>query len=128
MSFDLVSSTSNWFKVKDEEKFEEFMNGTTNPNYESKDGFVQIFDDGAGTGLPMCEDDSEFIPALAAHLVEGQVAVLQEAGFPNRGRGVFGAAVAVNHRGEWVNLTLEDIYAKAEEKFKITNLALQGEI
>lgn len=60
------------------------------------------------------DEDLELdLPALlAAHLVDGDVAVLMEAG-AEKSRYVVGVAVAVNNRGDVKTIELEDIYALA---------------
>lgn len=53
---------------------------------------------------------------IGAHLVEGSVAVLEEAG-AEKLRYLNGSAVAVNHRQEVVSISIADIYDKAKAAF-----------
>ncbi|WP_338289184.1 hypothetical protein [Luteolibacter sp. LG18] len=58
------------------------------------------------------EEDIDVHQQLAAHLAEGEVAVLMEIG-SEKLRYLTGTAIAINHQGETVNVDLESIYAAA---------------
>src|ERR1035437_788409 len=104
------SSRSNYFRVKDEQKFRAWAEQLGVEVWEgsgpgelgrfaiaSEDGngwpSVRYADVDAGT------DDVDLVAELATHLVEGSVAILMETGAEKR-RYLTGWAQAVNCRGE----------------------------
>jgi hypothetical protein len=66
------------------------------------------------------DEDTEIdlVRELAEHLPKGQVAVLMEIG-AEKLRYLTGVAIAVNHKGRVVQLTLSDIYCKAARAFRV---------
>jgi hypothetical protein len=62
------------------------------------------------------EESVDFFVELSEHLADGQVAVLMTAG-SEKSAYITGVAVAVNTLGERVEVSLNDIYAKAAERF-----------
>lgn len=54
---------------------------------------------------------------LARHLTEGQIAVLMEIG-AEKHRYLTGIAVAVDHTGRTVEVTLDDVYQRAATEFR----------
>jgi hypothetical protein len=58
------------------------------------------------------------VTELAQHLPKGQIAVLMEIG-AEKLRYLTGVAIAVNHKGRVVELTLSDIYRKASRIFRV---------
>lgn len=57
------------------------------------------------------EEEMDLHAELAGHLAEGEVAVLQEVG-AEKLRYLVGYAVAVNHRGEKLAVSLDDVYER----------------
>jgi hypothetical protein len=64
------------------------------------------------------DKELELIPELSEHLCPRQVAVFLEVG-AERLRYLTGEAIAVNHEGRVVVLSLSDIYRKAAREFRI---------
>lgn len=120
-----AAARSNYFKVKDPAAFraEADLYGLTvrdalQPSQKAQ-GLVMVQPDG-DEGWPSSVWDDELGDAvevdvtalLARHLVEGQVAVLEEVGFEKL-RYLCGFAVAVNSRGETRTVHLGDIREQA---------------
>lgn len=119
---------SNYFEVRDKETFIAWVStlpGVVAETERSEDGgerFVLLCADGDCGGWPSFRmyddgrDDEEIdLPAeLAEHLAEGSVAVLEEAG-SEKLRYIVGYAIAVNHEGEVLSVSLRDIYGKIED-------------
>lgn len=124
-----ASSRSNYFRVKDEQAFKDWLD-TTNieilATSEDDEGnttyaIVPNAPDGEGWSLTMWEDDEgveldeerDLIIELSGHLADGWVAILMEAG-AEKLRYVSGFAIAVNNRGAIETVHLSDIYEKAQ--------------
>jgi hypothetical protein len=116
-------SRSNYFKVKDREQFEAWVDGIDDLEILAEnDGRFAI--NGAWYGgwpHARCHDERNDTPIdlaceLSAHLEEGEIAVLLQAG-AEKLRYITGDALAVNHRGEQVTLSLDDIYGLAKTAF-----------
>lgn len=117
---------SNYFKVKDPAAFRaeaDLYNLTVRDAVQPSqraEGLVMVQPDGDGGGWPSFVWDDELgdevevdVPALLArHLVEGQVAIIEEVGFEKL-RYLCGFAVAVNNRGETRTVHLGDIRGQA---------------
>jgi len=135
---------SNYFKVKDFDKFKDFINSTDACNdvdiftkvlpdgtslYGVGDygGLPQFYDKDANPDLPVAEEEDEdgdvegFLFALSKHLEPGQVAVFNEVGFEKL-RYLTGAAVVVTSDGRTCWLHLGDIVEKAEQELGISML------
>lgn len=119
---------SNYFKVKDIEAFKEALSPVEiEVSYSPENDNCMIMSNDEYGGWPSQyydEDigdsvDFELTTIVAQHLVEGQVCVLIETG-AEKLRYLSGHSVAFDHSGETVYVSLDDIYAKAEEKFGIT--------
>lgn len=121
---------SNYFQVKDLGTFRDeaqlynlTVRDATNPRPQTQ-GLVMIHpdQDGDSGGWPgfVWDDDLEeevefdLHGWVAGHLVEGQVAVLEEVGFEKL-RYLVGVAVAVNGKGEIRSVQLGDIAEQARE-------------
>ena len=76
-------------------------------------------DDGSWPSYDV-EGDTEIdlVAELAQHLPKGQIAVLMEIG-AEKLRYLTGVAIAVNHKGRVVELTLGDIYRKSSRAFRV---------
>jgi hypothetical protein len=124
---------SNHFRVKDELAFRAWAGALGLDVVESpgSPGLFSFFpgktsEDGdwpssrlsdAGGDFDRDEEESvDFFVELSEHLADGQVAVLMTAG-SEKSAYITGVAVAVNTLGERVEVSLNDIYAKAAERF-----------
>ena len=116
---------SNYFKVKDVGKFKEFcaeLPGVEVIESSAKDGRVGFLGD-CECGLPSFAGDWEsgeereidLEQEIAKHLVEGEVAIMVEAGHEKL-RYVVGQAIAVNWKGEVCSVGIENIYKMAQEE------------
>jgi hypothetical protein len=109
---------SNYFKVKDLEKFKEFVSALLSEDdisvLENADhpGEVGL---GCYSSTPSCLDDEktgeapDFYDELAKHLEPGSIAVFQEAGHEKL-RYVSGWSTAVSSEGTIAKVSLDDIY------------------
>lgn len=123
----IAQTRSNYFKVKDEQSFREFCLQYSLEVIEQKseeESNVTLFgfmlDGSIPTGLLVeCEwVDADFLKDLSDELAFGQVAVVMEVG-TEKMRYLNGYAVAVNHRGRIVEVSLNQIYLLAKKKFKV---------
>lgn len=115
---------SNYFRVKDYKAFEDWV-GSFDGNLEiatNSEGMVALLGSGE-SGWPSDRvtargdyDDVNFHAELAEHLQEKSIAVLMEVGYEKL-RYLVGVAVALNHKGETVDVGLNDIYREALEAF-----------
>lgn len=113
---------SNDFRVRDAAVFlawVETLPGVV-ASREGEDRFTLLVEDGDDDGgWPNCryegeDEEIDLHAELAGHLAEGEVAVLQEAG-AEKLRYLVGYAVAVNHRGEKLAVSIDDVYEKVRE-------------
>lgn len=117
---------SNYFAVKDESKFLAFLDlynvtpitevtneGVTYHGFLSEDenGLPTRFTEN-GTDEVMFTIDEE----IAEHLAEDQVCVILDAGAEKQ-RYVGGNASAIHSSGERIDISLQDIYRLARDKF-----------
>jgi hypothetical protein len=110
---------SNYVRVRDEAAFLGWVETLPGVVARREDGnpgrFALLVEDGDHGGWPnRCHDGEEEIDLhaeLAGHLVEGEVAVLQEVGVEKL-RYLVGYAVAVNHRGERLAISIDDVYER----------------
>lgn len=114
-----ASTRSNYFRVKDRDAFADFCARFFLLQYDGADETVMITaDSGDCGGWPSydmeTDDEVDFPRALSAHLVDGEVAVLMEAGHEKL-RYLHGQSVAVNSAGDMRWVTLSDIYELAKE-------------
>lgn len=116
---------SNYFDVKDAAAFQAFCTKwdvelTRGGGEEGKSTLYGFLANGE-MGLPPCYWDAaqhdfvegEFVKELATHLADGWVAVIREVGY-EKYRYLVGFTVAVNSKGEILEITLDEIYAKAK--------------
>lgn len=125
-----ATARSNYFRVKDEEKFKEWVGATSlkiltgsrksEPDKAGVRRFAIAPGDYCEGGWPSTlydeetdEDrDVDVAEELAEHLADDEVAILMEAGSEGE-RYVTGWAVAVNNKGGYEQVGLDDIYKKA---------------
>lgn len=113
------TSRSNYFRVKDEEAFLEFVKITGVGLFTDDQNryAVTATDDGFWPAIiiKQYEDGTEeyvnfdFEAELASHLADGEVAILVTAGAENL-RYVTGYAVAVKNDGSRISVDINDIY------------------
>lgn len=119
------SARSNYFRVQDEEAFLSWVNGLPGieAKQEEKNGskhFVLLEENGEGWPSfsydERSDEDTEIDVAaeLAGHLAEGEVAILQEVG-AEKLRYLTGYSIAVNHKGEQLWVSINDIYQKVKD-------------
>lgn len=117
------SARSNYFRVPDAEVFLDWVETLPGvvASREGEDRFVLLVEDGDDGGWPNRRYDDEgedeeinLHAELAGHLAEGEVSVLQEVG-AEKLRYLVGCAVAVNHRGEKLAVSIDDIYEEVRE-------------
>lgn len=121
------TARSNYFLVKNPEVFTTWAAALNLEVFEQG----HLFGIGSYEGWPSSiydeeadEDTEIYLPQeLSAHLQEGQVAVLMEAG-AEKLRYVTGSAIAVSWTGKIVTIYLEDIYKKASEAFGVPNISV----
>jgi hypothetical protein len=111
-------SRSNYFKVKDKEAFLAWLSdiGEVSVLHEDDHGSIAITGENFG-GWPTCRGEDcepfDFAEELSGFLLDGEIAVLIEAG-AEKLRYISGAAIAIDSRGKRTELVLADIYAQAE--------------
>ena len=120
------SSRSNYFQVKDRDRFLKWAEerGLGVFKNEQAAGLFAIHggeatDDGSWPSYDMGHDtEIDLVAELARHLAKGQIAILMEVG-AEKLRYLTGVAIAVNSKGRVAALTLNDIYPKAARTFRI---------
>ena len=118
------TARSNYFKVKDVEAFKAWVETIPDLVCWEREGLYAIrsedFDTGCWPSTRYDDEDEDLnlTGELAEHLAEGEVAVLMEAG-AEKLRYISGWAVAVNHKGEEVSISLYNIYDLAEKTFGV---------
>ena len=120
-----ASARSNYFKVKDAEAFKAWVGSTPNLGLWEKDGMFALYstcpDSGGWPSWYLDDDGDELyfeVTDVAEFLTEDSIAVFMESG-AEKLRYITGYAVAVNHKGETVQIGLGDIYELARAKFGI---------
>ena len=118
------NARTNYFKVKDENKFKEFVG--------SLDG-LEICNDKEGRhcilfdyefGVPYSKyneetddyDGFDFLGELSKHLTDNSIAIVMGAG-TEKLRYIIGYAEAINSKGERVSVNIDTIYNLAKQKF-----------
>lgn len=119
-----ATARSNYFKVKDVAAFEQWcalvgLESITDDTDQKLVGFLDGNPDGGGFPSSRYDDNDELVEIdladeLAAHLQDGQVAILMEGG-AEKHRYIIGWALAVNSKGERKEVSLEDIYEQAAQ-------------
>jgi hypothetical protein len=112
------ASRSNYFRVKDKDAFLKWADGRRLGVFKSEES-ADLFaihggstDDGSWPNYDL-EGDTEIdlVAELAEPLAKGRIAVLMEIG-AEKLRYLTGVAIAIDHKGRVVDLTLSDIYRK----------------
>ena len=131
-----ATARSNYFAVKDAAAFETWCQERDIKKWQGTDenaGRHAIAPNDlsdSGSWPEYCDEDGDPIEdlydALAAHLVDGEVAVLLEIG-KEKLRYLIGTATAVHASGKRVDLCLSEIYTRAREAFGGTAAITQAE-
>ena len=110
---------TNYFRVKDTEAFEAAAE-PFGAVHRRDDGLVTVLATNESGDFSAYDDETDEEHDLAGilpdHLADGEVAVLMSVG-AEKLRYIKGWAVAVHSSGERVELSLNDIYAEAQETF-----------
>ena len=106
---------SNYFRVKDEHKFQKEMNDYEVYVFWEVDLVMLTMNDYEGLWPYEDKDGNEidFFQIGAKHLVDGEVAVFLEIGHENL-KILNGSAIAINNKGEVQSVNLTEIYEKAK--------------
>ncbi len=117
------AARTNYFTVKDETAFRTWAAKHRLEVIVGQGGLGLLpgdTDDGCFPNYALDEDDLPFDIAdeVAAHLADGSIAVVMEAGH-EKSRYMSGWATAIDSRGERVSLNLDGIYERAEATFGI---------
>ena len=110
---------TNYFRVKDVEAFETAAE-PFGAVHRRDDGLVTVLATNESGDFSSYDDETDeerdLADILSDHLGDGEVAVLMSVG-AEKLRYTEGWAVAVHSSGERVELSLNDIYAEAQETF-----------
>jgi|LFRM01.1.fsa_nt_gb hypothetical protein len=108
---------SNYFQVKDPEKFESFCKNYGLTLFRCEENEKMFYGFYAYESMPDYdaekEEEIDFPRELSKHLAEGDVAIIQEIGYEKM-RYFVGYAVAVNSKGKTVTVSLNEIYEHAK--------------
>lgn len=109
---------SNYFKVKNVDKFKEFLEEHYLHFIEDKKGLVGFL---AHDGIPSwnqeTDEEMDFMNLLSKHLADNEVAIIVGNGYEKM-RYLSGFAVAVNKKGKTASVNISDIYNKAKRLTK----------
>lgn len=125
---------TNYFRVKDEQKFREWAESLSAEVIRDKEGRFGLIpgpysDDGTFPSVRFKDEDEleegednmeeiDFMGELAEHLEPGSIAVSMQAG-AKKYRYIVGFAEAIDHTGKVVSVSLQDIYQKAANAFGV---------
>lgn len=119
---------TNYFKVKDAAKFQEFVekfSGIDLVVQEQTGQYALLFDE---TGIPSYyydadgnDVDVDFPDEVSQHLTDDSIAVFEAIG-SEKMRYLCGYAIAVNSKGEREDINISEIYARAKEKFGVKEI------
>lgn len=127
---------SNYFKVGRPKEFMDWISSLPDVEFQAQNpdspdliGMVYgVNPDGAGwpTWREIEDEDGDyyeqeidFFDELSQFLAPGEVAVFQEVG-SEKLRYLYGQAVAVNHKGEQLSISLDNIYEQVEREWNAT--------
>jgi hypothetical protein len=121
---------TNYFKVKDAAAFQKYLDlfGSIDLVVNEKTGqYALIFDEASGVPSFYLNDDDEdievdFIDDVSKHLTDDSILVLQAIG-NEKMRYLTGYAVAVNNKGECVDVNINEIYELAKQKFGVKEIS-----
>ncbi|OAM91777.1 hypothetical protein OH491_24855 [Termitidicoccus mucosus] len=112
---------TNYFKVKDKAAFRSWAKKFDLEILKKSGKFALLPEEHSDTGGfdlrdPRTDEDFDICEEIARHLADDSIAVIMSAGHEKH-RYIYGWAEAVNHMGERVQITLDEIYQAAKEKF-----------
>jgi len=119
------TARTNYFQVKDLEKFEKWVEQFGNPSvekgYHNNDGKICLLwgDDGYqdwGYDEDHEETNESFRDGVGDFLMKDSILVVMGAG-NEKMRYVQGWAYAVNHKGECESISIDEIYGMAEQRW-----------
>lgn len=109
---------SNYFKVKNKDKFKEFLENYYLIFIENKEGLVGFL---AQDGIPSWDSETDeeidFMNLLSKHLADDEVAIIVGNGYEKMSY-LSGFAVAINKKGKTASVNIFDIYNKAKRLTK----------
>jgi len=122
-----ASCRSNYFKVKDEVQFRNWIEDfdveviTDEVNGEVLLGFISTEEFGT---IPYIEEDKDegimenrfLVEEISDYLKDGETVVIQEVG-SEKMRFLNGYSIAIHSNGDFINLSLNEIYGMAMKKF-----------
>lgn len=108
---------SNYFRVKDPEEFKKMCNKFGLEVIQKSYDDIQHYGFLGYYGIPDYNTDKDeeivFVDILSEHLLDDSVAIIQEIGYEKM-RYLCGYAVAINSKGDLEEVSIDDIYKKAE--------------
>jgi len=119
------TARSNYFQVKDLEKFKEWVGHYGNPDvcegHHGEDGKICLLWQMDGYGAYGWDEDGNeleqtFEEGIGEHLVEGSIFIAMGSGYEKM-RYVTGWAFAINHKGEMESISIDEIYMMAEQRW-----------
>lgn len=124
-----ASARSNYFKVKNPAAFAKALkpyNVRIVAGRNGHKGKVSLQCTGENS-WDWCDYDNDTeksaVEIIAPHLKKGEVCILMETGAESL-RFIVGRAEAFDHTGKYTQIRLQEIYAKAAETFKGSNITL----
>lgn len=121
---------TNYFKVKDFTKFQEFIDKFSSIELvvdEQKGEIAILFDEEVGVPSSFHNEEMDdfievdFTTELSEHLTDDSIVVIQAVG-NEKLRFVSGYAIAVNSKNEQVSININEIYERAKQKFGVTEI------
>lgn len=119
------ASRSNYFKVKDTEEFEKFLNQFSGIEFDSEEeGYCILAEEGYWPSSIYNEETSEydeyydFFQDLSSHLLEGQVFIIVTSGHEKM-RYITGDAYAINSKGQELSININSIYDMVRKAWNV---------
>ena len=115
---------SNYFHVKDDEQFEDFLDKYGVEYRKDDDGMYAMFPEEDWPSFSLYNDDTgdweevDFEGELGSHLADGSVAILQHIGHEKM-RYLGGYSTAVRSDGEVLSVSISDIYARVKNEWNL---------
>ena len=122
---------SNYFKVKDVEKFKSLLDRSecdliwkgskTSDELDSSDlvGFIPLTEDGQ-VFIPE-DQETNFWDDVSSLLQEGQILIFQSVG-SEKTRYINGISLAINCKGDILEFSLDEIYERAKDYFQVDEI------
>lgn len=117
-------SRTNYFNVKDDEKFETFLNKFDVEYDNTVDGYVMFSDEGNWPSSIYNEETNEyddydrFFDDVAEHLEDDEVVIVMTSGHEKM-RYITGNAFAINSKGETFSIDINTIYEMVSNKWNV---------